>query len=136
VPLEKFCMPLEEPAKDSPAQSSPASLARKRPASERKIQANRRNALRSTGPKTERGKRTVARNAIKHGILAREVVITAGDARRVQKNFRPWLNNSGKSTNPLVSSRNRSYKGLRLVGGGQRASFVPRMERYASGWTR
>jgi hypothetical protein len=51
---------------------------RKRPASERRIQANRRNALRSTGPKTTRGKRTVARNAIKHGLLAREVVITTG----------------------------------------------------------
>jgi hypothetical protein len=72
-------MSLEEPAKDSTAQWSPASLSRKRPASERKIQANRRNALRSTGPKTERGKRTVARNAIKHGFLAREAVITDGN---------------------------------------------------------
>ncbi|HLM81178.1 MAG TPA: hypothetical protein VK302_11160 [Terriglobales bacterium] len=80
-------MSLEEPAKDSPAQSSPANLFRKQPASERKIQANRRNALRSTGPKTERGKRTVARNAIKHGILAREVVITAGDGKESSEEF-------------------------------------------------
>jgi len=80
-------MKLEEPAKDSPAQWSPASLARKRPASERKIQANRRNALRSTGPKTVRGKRTVARNAIKHGLLAREVVITAGDGKESSEEF-------------------------------------------------
>ena len=49
-------MSLEEPAKDSPTQSSPTSLARKRPASERKIQANRRNELRSTGPKAVRVK--------------------------------------------------------------------------------
>ena len=80
-------MSLEEPAKDSSAQSSPANLFRKRPASERKIQANRRNALRSTGPKTERGKRTVARNAIKHGFLAREVVITAGDGEESSEEF-------------------------------------------------
>ena len=53
----------------------------KRPISERRIQGNRRNALRSTGPVTERGKRAVARNAIKHGVLAREVVITAGDGK-------------------------------------------------------
>src|ERR1035438_1770948 len=78
---EKFRMSLEEPAKESSAQSSPANLSRKRPASERRIQANRLNALRSTGPTTARGKRTVARNAIKHGFLAREVVITAGDGR-------------------------------------------------------
>jgi hypothetical protein len=59
----------------------------KRPASERKIQANRRNAIRSTGPKTERGKSTVARNAIKHGVLAREVVITAGDGEESLEEF-------------------------------------------------
>ena len=55
--------------------------------SERRIQANRRNALRSTGPITERGKRTVARNAIKHGVLAREVVITAGDGKEDLSEF-------------------------------------------------
>ena len=73
-------MSLEEPSKDSSPQRQ-RHTSRKRPASERRIQANRRNALRSTGPKTERGKRTVARNAIKHGFLAREVVITAGDGK-------------------------------------------------------
>jgi hypothetical protein len=44
-----------------------------------KIEANRRNALRSTGPKTQRGKLTVSRNAIKHGLLARQAVITRGE---------------------------------------------------------
>jgi hypothetical protein len=80
-------MSREEPVKESSAQSSPANLSRKRPASERTIQANRRNALRSTGPKTERGKRTVARNALKHGILAREVVITTGDGEESLEEF-------------------------------------------------
>ena len=72
-------MPLQEPSQNFSTPPSPENSARKRPVSERRIQANRRNALRSTGPKTARGKRTVARNAIKHGLLAREVVITAGD---------------------------------------------------------
>jgi hypothetical protein len=80
-------MSLKEPSKDSSAQTSPANTSRKRPASERRIQANRRNALRSTGPKTERGKRTVAHNAIKHGVLAREVVITAGDGEESLEEF-------------------------------------------------
>jgi hypothetical protein len=66
---------------------SPEDSPRKRPVSERKIQANRRNALRSTGPKTVRGKRTVARNAIKHGLLIREVVITAGDGEESLEEF-------------------------------------------------
>jgi len=74
--------------------SSPQLLnnsARKRPASVRKIQANRRNALRSTGPKTARGKRIVSRNAIKHGLLAREVVITAGQGEESLKEFHVLL---------------------------------------------
>jgi len=46
----------------------------KLPVSQSKLVANRANALRSTGPRTSRGKSTSARNAIKHGLLAREVV--------------------------------------------------------------
>src|SRR5215210_403245 len=38
--------------------------------SERKREANRRNAQKSTGPKTERGKRIVARNGLKHGLMS------------------------------------------------------------------
>lgn len=34
------------------------------------LAANRRNAEKSTGPKTERGKETVARNALRHGLRA------------------------------------------------------------------
>jgi hypothetical protein len=94
-------MKLEEPAKDSPAQWSTASLASKRPASERKIHANRRNALSSTGPKTERGKRTVARNAIKHGILAREVVITAGDGKESSEEFQALVERLWEEYEPV-----------------------------------
>jgi len=42
----------------------------KRPISERKLQANRANAKRSTGPRTEAGKAASRRNALKHGILS------------------------------------------------------------------
>jgi hypothetical protein len=42
----------------------------KRPISERKLQANRENAKRSTGPKTEAGKAASCKNALKHGILS------------------------------------------------------------------
>jgi hypothetical protein len=37
-------------------------------ASQRQIEANRRNAQRSTGPKTRRGKQRSSRNAVKHGL--------------------------------------------------------------------
>jgi hypothetical protein len=41
----------------------------------RQIEANRRNALGSTGPKTEDGKRRSRRNAVRHGLTAETVVV-------------------------------------------------------------
>jgi hypothetical protein len=40
----------------------------------RQIEANRRNALRSTGPKTEEGKWQSRRNALRHGLTAETVI--------------------------------------------------------------
>jgi hypothetical protein len=40
----------------------------------RQIEANRRNALKSTGPKTECGKHKSRRNAVRHGLMAETVV--------------------------------------------------------------
>jgi hypothetical protein len=45
----------------------------------RQIEANRRNALRSTGPITEGGKRRSRRNAFRHGLTAETVVETLED---------------------------------------------------------
>ena len=49
-------------------------------ASSRQITANRLNAQRSTGPRTASGKAVVAHNALKHGLLARQVVLPDEDA--------------------------------------------------------
>ena len=51
-------------------------------ASQRQRNANRRNAHRSTGPRTESGKARVARNAVRHGLLAREAVIPEEDPQQ------------------------------------------------------
>jgi hypothetical protein len=45
----------------------------KRPVSTRKVEANRRNALKSTGPKTSGGKAYSRRNAVKHGLFTRDM---------------------------------------------------------------
>ncbi len=46
----------------------------------RQIEANRRNALRSTGPKTEAGKQASRRNAVRHGLTAETVIGALEDA--------------------------------------------------------
>ena len=47
--------------------------------SERQIAANRANALHSTGPRTPEGKAAVRNNALRHGLLARDVVLPEED---------------------------------------------------------
>jgi hypothetical protein len=44
------------------------------------FEANRRNAMRSTGPKTENGKRQSRANAVRHGLTAETVVGSLEDA--------------------------------------------------------
>jgi hypothetical protein len=46
----------------------------------RQIEANRRNAHRSTGPNTEEGKRRSRQNAVRHGLCAETVIEIVEDA--------------------------------------------------------
>ena len=46
----------------------------------RQIEANRRNALKSTGPRTEDGKNCSRRNAVRHGLTAETVVEVLEDS--------------------------------------------------------
>jgi len=48
-------------------------------ASMAQIQANRSNAQKSTGPRTPEGKAVASQNAVKHGLLAEQVVIHGED---------------------------------------------------------
>jgi hypothetical protein len=46
----------------------------------RQIEANRRNSLKSTGPKTDAGKEQSRRNAVRHGLTAETVIGSLEDA--------------------------------------------------------
>ena len=53
--------------------------------SDKQAKANRRNALKSTGPKTPEGKAAVRHNATKHGLLSQEVILPGEDEAALQE---------------------------------------------------
>ena len=73
--------------------------------SEKKAEANRRNALKSTGPKTPEGKAAVRMNALKHGLLSRETLLAGEDEealRELGERLRDELQPVGELENFLV----------------------------------
>src|SRR5437870_9435700 len=64
-----------------PQQEIAAQSRGKRTVSSRKIAANRRNASKSIGPRTQSGKRMVAKNALKHGFFSKWLLIPHPDGK-------------------------------------------------------
>jgi len=62
-------------------------------ATEKQITANRLNAQKSTGPKTPEGKTVVSRNALTHGLLARQAVLTDEDLAEFDQFHQDMMNN-------------------------------------------
>ena len=56
-----------------------------------KIEANRRNAQKSTGPKTKSGKGKLKMNALKHGLVAQATMISVGEAKERDSDVRTTL---------------------------------------------
>ena len=56
--------------------------------SEARLRANRKNALKSTGPKTVEGKALSSKNALKHGLSAQFHVVLVGEDYREFEEFR------------------------------------------------
>ena len=59
--------------------------------SQAKIDANRRNAEKSTGPRTEEGKANSRRNALKHGMTGDGIVVPVEDMVEVEKRFKAYV---------------------------------------------
>lgn len=67
---------------------------------EKQVEANKQNALVSTGPVTAEGKALVSQNAVKHGIFARDLIITSGDGKEDQQEYAELLDGLILSLNP------------------------------------
>lgn len=73
--------------------------------SARKAAANRRNAQKSTGPKTPEGKNASRLNAVKHGLLSQEILLPGeneGVFRQFDERLRAELQPLGELENLLV----------------------------------
>src|SRR5215471_4620562 len=56
-----------------------------------KVESNRANALKSTGPRTADGKNTARWNALKHGLLSKAVVLRQGEGKEDEEEFKELL---------------------------------------------
>jgi hypothetical protein len=59
-------------------------------ASQAQIEANRRNAQHSTGPKTSEGKAASSMNALKHAVLARQILVHGHDIDESTDEFKDF----------------------------------------------
>ena len=95
--------------------------------SEKKAEANRRNALKSTGPKTPEGNAIVRLNALKHGLLSREVLLPGEDEgvlRELAEGLRAELRPVGELENLLVDRITSLLWRLRRLGRVEAGIFV------------
>ena len=69
--------------------------------SDKQLAANRRNATRSTGPRTPEGKARVKWNALKHGLLARSVVVPLKGGPENRRQFKALLEQLHDELNPV-----------------------------------
>lgn len=67
---------------------------------DKQIEANKQNAIVSTGPKSIEGKNLVSQNAIKHGIFAKDLIISDGDGQENKQEYRELLEGLIASLNP------------------------------------
>jgi hypothetical protein len=71
--------------------------------SEKVFAANRRNTLRSTGPRTTKGKAASRMNAVKHGILSTEVVVRGLRIQEHEEEFRALREQCRQCLGPVGS---------------------------------
>ncbi len=87
--------------------------------SEKKAEANRRNALKSTGPRTPEGKAAVSLNALRHGILSQKILLPEEDEEALRElgvRLRDELQPVGELENLLVDRIITAYWRLRRLG--------------------
>jgi hypothetical protein len=70
-------------------------------ASLRKVESNRRNSQKSTGPKTAAGKKRVSRNAVRHGFFSKFLLIQHRDGKESQDEYDGFYDDVCKYYQPV-----------------------------------
>ena len=87
--------------------------------SDKKANANRQNALKSTGPKTPEGKASVRHNAMTHGLLSQDNLLPGEDEsalKELGERLRAELKPVGELESLLVEQIVTAYWRLRRLG--------------------
>ena len=100
-------------------------------ATEKQIEANRRNAKRSKGPTSDEGKRKSSRNALKHGLTAKDLLLPHENPAEFQERLEHWQGFYG-SDDP---DRRPSSDGPWSIPGGWTAASATRRPPSPSGST-
>jgi len=94
--------------------------------SDKKAEANRRNALKSTGPKTPEGKAAVRYNAMRHGLLSTDLLLPGEDEatlKELSDHLRDQLQPAGELERLLVDRIISSAWRLRRLAAGWRPAY-------------
>src|SRR5918997_990634 len=94
---------------------------------EKKPEENRRNALKSTGPKTPEGKDAVRLNALRHGLRSEEILLPGEDEqalRELDEYLRAELQPTGELENLLIDRVVTAYWRLRRLGRVEAGIFI------------
>jgi len=67
----------------------------------RKVESNRRNSQKSTGPKTAAGKKRVSRNAVRHGFFSKFLLIQHRDGNESQDEYNDFYTDVRKHYQPV-----------------------------------
>jgi hypothetical protein len=81
----------KEQSTTNPTQGSSQSADAQTSVSDRKLAANRENAKKSTGPRTERGKARSSQNAYKHGFFAKPLYPTTAQVTQDRSDYDDML---------------------------------------------
>jgi hypothetical protein len=93
----------------------PDAAATVRPISLRKVEANRENALKSTGPRTAAGKRRSSLNARKHAVFAKQLIIATGPAAEKLEHYEQLRRDLWRAYRPVSPAQEQIVNNLVVI---------------------